>query len=294
MIFNKALKGREAVLWVRVSTEEQKKTMQSQEDYLRKYLKDNGYGRKSIKVFKQQVSGTVALPDELDAAITYCGERPGKCFLLVRDYQRMSRNWRFGGANMIPLYESDTPVVSALRNQVSSTSKTIMDDDWLIGLYFSIGDQEVTQLKKRTAAGTAAAREKGIIAGTTLDFYLDDNLNPYRELRRLLKAGIGQSESSRRLGKSTSWFRKRREFFRDVLEKGGEETVENWLMTTDNMRERLRTLNLKNKEDKKRERALKRMTSGFLKFPYEFPMPSEADLDEYLTNYKLYQPKRTK
>jgi len=294
MIFKKDLAGREAVLWVRVSTEEQKKTMKSQEDFLMKYLKDNGYARKKVTVFKEQVSGTVALPDQLAAAIAYCQERAGKCFLLVRDYQRISRNWRFGGANMIPLYESDTPVVSALRNQVSSTAKTIQDEDWLIGLFMAIGAQEVDQLKKRTAAGTAAARAKGIIAGTTLDFYLDEALNPYRELRRLLAAGVGQNEASRRLSKSTSWYRKRRDFFREVMERGGEEAVENWLTTTDRMRERLATLDLKKKDDKKKERALKRMTSGFLKLPYEFPMPTVEDLDEYMLNFQLYQPKRTK
>lgn len=293
MTFKTTLKGREPVLYIRVSTKEQKGTLNAQEAFLEKWLTDNGISRKT-KVFKEQVSGTTMQPPELLKAIAYCASKPGKTFLLVRDFQRISRNWRYGGANMIPLYESDTPVVSALKNQLSSTNASIADEDWLIGLFMAIGAQEVDQLKKRTAAGTAAARKTGVIPGTTLDFYLSDSLNPYRELLRLLKAGVGQSDSSRRLDKSTSWFRKRRDFFSLVRERGGDKLVEDWLLTTDRMRDRLATLNLKNKDDKKRERALKRMTSGFLKFPWEFDQPTEAELDDYMMNFKQYQPKRTK
>ncbi len=288
-----ALSGRQPVLYCRVSTKEQKKTLTAQETVLLDWLKQNGIKRKP-KVFKEQVSGTSEEPPMLLEAIAYCVARPGKTFLLVRDFQRISRNWRFGAANMIPLWKADVPVVSALTNQVSNTSQSIQDNDFLIGLFMALGAQEVDQVKKRTAAGTAAARALGIIPGTTLDFYLKDSLNPYRELRRLLQAGVGQTEGSRRLNKSTSWWRKRREFFREVMERGGEEAIENWLTTTDRMRERLATLDLKKKDDKKKERALKRMTSGFLKFPYEFPMPSEEQLDEFMQNFQLYQPKRTK
>ena len=292
MSMKSELAGRQPVLVSRVSTEEQKKTLKAQVSTLEKWLKDNGITRKP-KIFAAQETGTSTLPQVLEDAIAYCVERPGKTFLLVRDFQRVARNWRYGGRNMIPLYESDTPVVSALRNQVSSTVNTQRPDDWLIGLFLSIGAQEVDQIKARTAAGVAASREQGILPGATLDFYLADALNPYRELLRLLQAGIGQTETSRRLDKSTSWFRKRRDFFSLVRERGGDALVEEWLLTTDRMRERLGALG-RSKEDAKKAKALKRMTSGFLKEPYNFTMPSEERLDEILDNYKLYQPKRTK
>ena len=292
MTFKEELKGRQPVLYARVSTEEQKKTLSNQVDILEKWLKDAGITRKP-KVFKEQVSGTVALPPMLGDAIAYCAERPGKTFLLVRDYQRISRNWRYGGQNMIPLFESDTPVVSALKNQVSSTAKTIRDEDWLIGLFMAVGAQEVDQLKKRTAAGTAAAQRAGIFSGSPPKLFPEEALNPYRELVRLLAAGVGQSEGSRRLSKSTSWFRKRRDFLATVRERGGDELVESWLDTTDRIREIQRGLG-KSAEDKKRERAVLRMTSGFLQEPFNFPVPTDADLMEYLTNFKAYQPKRKK
>ncbi|MBL6743883.1 MAG: recombinase family protein [Candidatus Poseidonia sp.] len=293
MNFKQVLKGREPVIAARVSTREQSNTLKAQVAACKAWLIEQGITR-SPKVFTGTGSGTEPNPPVIVEAVDYCVKKPGKRVLIVRDYQRLSRNWRYGARLMIPLYENDIPVVSVLKNSMSSTIITPADDDWLIAVFMGIGAQEVDQLKKRTLAGMAASREGGIIAGTTLDFYLDDALNPYRELQRLLRAGVGQSEGSRRLSKSSSWFRKRRDFFRDVLERGGEEAVENWLMTTDMMRERLATLNLKNKEDKKKERALKRMTSGFLKFPYEFPMPTEDDLDEYMNNFQAYQPKRNK
>ena len=292
MSFKQELKGRQPVLYARVSTEEQKKTLSNQVDILEKWLKDAGITRKP-KVFKEQVSGTVALPPMLGTAIAYCAERPGKTFLLVRDYQRISRNWRYGGQNMIPLFESDTPVVSALKNQVSSTAKTIRDEDWLIGLFMAVGAQEVDQLKKRTAAGTAAAQRAGIFSGSPPNLFPEEALNPYRELVRLLAAGVGQSEASRRLSKSTSWFRKRRDFLAKVRERGGDELVEQWLDTTDRIRAIQQGLG-KSAEDKKRQRAVLRMTSGFLQEPFNFPVPTDADLNEYFTNFKEYQPKRKK
>ena len=80
MTFKEELKGRQPVLYARVSTEEQKKTLSNQVDILEKWLKDAGITRKP-KVFKEQVSGTVALPPMLGDAIAYCAERPGKTFL---------------------------------------------------------------------------------------------------------------------------------------------------------------------------------------------------------------------
>ena len=234
-------------------------------------------------------------PPELMKAIAYCSERPSKTFLLVRDFQRISRNWRYGGGNMIPLFESDTPVVSALKNQVSSTAETIRDEDWLIGLFMAVGAQEVDQVKKRTESGIAKAREAGVLRGTNKEFYSEEPLNPYRELLRLLEAGIGQNEGSRRMGRSTAWWRKNRDFLAEVRERGGDKLLNQWLDTSDRIREIEQRFNFGRKaEEKKILRAVRRMTSGFVQEPFNFPQPTEEDLTEYITNFKQYQPKRTK
>lgn len=293
--FKKALKGREPVIYVRVSTKEQAGTLKTQIETVEKWLKANGITRKP-KVFKEQTSGTNPNPPELLNAIEYATSKPGKSFLAVRDFQRISRNWRYGGKNLIPLFENDVPVVSAIKNQMSSTKQAVEDADWLIGLFMALGAQEVDQLKKRTEAGTAAAREKGVLRGTNKDFYPKEALNPYRELKRLLEAGIGQNEASRRLGRSTAWFRKNRDFFRKVQEvKDGAKLLNSWLDLSDKIRTIEQDLRFgKTKEEQQKIRAVRRMTSGFVQEPMNFPIPTDEMLEEYLTNFKEYQPKRTK
>ena len=295
MITKKSLGIRQIVIWIRVSTLEQKGTLKAQLEFVKKALKAYGFTDAEIaraKVFGGQFSGTI-ISDEWNACVAYCLEQTVPTALFTRDFQRLSRNWRLGGAMMIPLFDANVPIISVLKNQVSSTADTIQDNDWLIGLLMAVGAQEVDQLKKRTAAGVQAARKEGILPGTTLDFYIQDELNPYRELKRLLKAGVRQTDASRRLNKSTSWFRKRRDFFSLLSERGGDELVEQWLTATDMIRGRLATLG-KGKEDGLRKKAMLRMTSGFMKEPYNFDPFTEEDLDEYLTNYKKYRPKRSK
>jgi len=295
MITKKSLGIRQIVIWIRVSTLEQKGTLKAQLEFIKKALKAYGFTDAEIaraKVFGGQFSGTI-ISDEWNACTAYCLEQKVPTALFTRDFQRISRNWRLGGAMMIPLFDANVPIISVLKNQVSSTADTIQDNDWLIGLLMAVGAQEVDQLKKRTLAGVEAARKEGILPGTTLNFYTDETLNPYRELLRLLRAGVGQSEGSRRLNKSTSWFRKRRDFFALLSERGGDELVMKWLDATDMIRERLAGLG-NGKEDNLRKKAMLRMTSGFMKEPFNFDPFTEDDLDEYLTNYKEYKPKRTK
>ena len=292
MSFKDDLKGREPVIYLRVSTKAQRSTLKAQRKTCEDWLKQQGITRK-VRVYEEIIPGTAEDPPELLNAVGYCASKPGKCFLLVRDYQRISRNWRFGGMNLVPLFNADIPVVSVLRNQVSGTAKTTREGDWLIGLLMAIGAQESDQIKARTEAGTIVAQEKGIFSGSPPKLFPEENLNPYRELVRLLAAGVGQNEGARRLGRATSWWRKRRLFLADVRERGGDDLVEQWLDTTDRIRAIQRGLG-KSKEDKKRERAVLRMTSGFLQQPYNFPVPTDADLAEYVTNFKAYLPSRKK
>lgn len=292
MTFKQALKGREPILYARVSTREQKNTLKAQLAAGEAWLKEQGITRK-FKVFSEQTSGTNPAPPVLLDAIEYATQKPGKAFLIVRDFQRISRNWRYGAKNMVPLFESDIPVVSVLKNSMSSTIMNPQDDDWLIAVFMGIGAQEVDQIKKRTLAGVAASAAAGIVAGTTLQFYEEEALNPYRELHRLLRAGVGQSEASRRLGKSTSWFRKRRDFFDEIQRRGGDELVEDWLDMTDKIRTIFQSLDKKG-DGAKQRKAVARMTSGFMKRPFDFEKPTNAQLRNYVKNFKQFKPKRTK
>lgn len=294
MKWKDALKGREPVIYARVSTKEQKGTLKTQVAGITKWLTSNKITRKPV-IFQEQISGTTKEPTKWLEAVEYATSKPNKTFLIVRDFQRISRNWRYGGKNMIDLYENEIPVVSVIRNTMSATNDNPTDDDWLIGLYMALGAQEVDQLKKRTKKGLAEARDAGILKGTNKDFYSKEVLNPYRELLRYLEAGMGQSEASRKLGRSSSWFRKNRDFYALVRERGGEKLLMSWLDLSDKIRKIEQDLRFgKTKVEAAKIKAVRRKTSGFVQEPYNFPIPTDEMLSEYIENFEEYQPKRTK
>ena len=63
MSFKKRLAGREPVIYARVSTKDQKKTLKTQIEFLEGWLKSKGITRKP-KVFREQVSGGSDAPVE--------------------------------------------------------------------------------------------------------------------------------------------------------------------------------------------------------------------------------------
>ena len=258
-------------------------------------MDDNGISRKP-KVFMEQVSGTSRQPPELLKAIEYAASKPSKAFIIVRDFQRISRNWRYGAANIVPLFEADIPIVSVLRNSMSSTDKNVQDDDWLMAVFMGIGAQEVDQLKKRTLTGTRAAQKAGIFAGTPLSLYPEDAINPYAELVRflpLMAAGeLSGAEASRRLEKSTSWTRKTRSRLNGIMEM---DKLDEWLSVI----EKIRDMEIQHgqgfgKGASPRMKAVRRMTSGYIDNPSKMEAPTQSDLEEYYENYLKYQPKRQK
>lgn len=301
MDIKKDVKGRIPVIYARVSTGDQTGTLPTQVSSVKEWLKRNKIPQSGLKVFKEQVSGSSTNPPKLTEAIEFILKNPEKYFLIVRDWQRISRNWRFGGKNMVDLYLANVPVVSTLQNQISGTIDTIQTGDWLIGLQMSIGAQEIDQGRARIKSGVEASKKKGILSGQPKLVYPDEPLNPYRELDRLLKAGVGQSEGSRRLGKSSSWFRKNRDFFKEVRERGGDELMEEWFKLTDYYREleqkhgSAQGRTTKGRSGSKRfisgnpkVLAVRRMTGGFVQRPYDFPVPTIEELEEYFNNYEKY------
>jgi len=302
MTFKQALKGRTPVIYARVSTGDQTGTLPTQIDAVKGWLKREKIPGSRIKTFKEQVSGTATNPPEFTKAVMFVLANPEKYFLIVRDWQRISRNWRFGGKLMADLYEANIPVVSTIQNQISGTIDNPTDDDWLIGLYMSIGAQEVDQTKRRIKTGITASKKKGILSGQPKLVYPDEELNPYRELDRLLKAGIGQSEGARRLNKSTSWFRKNRDFFRETRERGGDELLEKWMKLIDYYRAleqehgsaqgrttQGRTGAKRFISGNPRVLAVRRMTGGFVQQPWNYDEPTVEEMEEYFNNFKQYQ-----
>jgi hypothetical protein len=165
--------------------------------------------------------------------------------------------------------------------------------DLLAPILVAAGGSEVSTRKKQTLQGVAASRKKGIFSGTPLSLYPDEKIEPRREQLRLLAAGIGQSEGSRRLGKSSGYWRDNRDTMRKYRELG---VLDDWLDTID----LIRAMEQEKGEGKGtragvKMKTVRRMTSGYLNDPTAgFPKPTQEMLDEYYSNFNKYRPKRKK
>jgi len=97
------------------------------------------------------------------------------------------------------------------------------------------------------------------------------------------------------VGRSPSWVRDTKFKFSEIREKHpeGEKGFQDWLDVTD----LVRNMEIENgsrvgQGASKRMIAVGRMTSGYFARPFEYPTPTQDDIDEYFLNFKEYQPKR--
>ena len=295
-----ALKGRLPVIYARVSTDEQKGTLNPQVKELKEALLAIGVKREPV-VFKEQISGTLRTRDRpaLKEMTEFLEKKAGKAAIVVRDTQRLSRNPWIAGAIYDPLRELDIPLVSfEAGGKVASTDKTPqVEGDLLMPILTAIGGQEISLRKEQSGKGTKQSRAKGIYSGTPLELFPKLAFSPIHELVGLLPlivskemTGVGVSD---RLGRSTKWMRDRRDHFAEIRESGAD--FEEWLSVLT----MLRTMEQRHGKGfgeaaLKPMRAVRRMTSGYVAEPWNFEAPTQADLDDYLKNYVKYQPKRTK
>lgn len=293
---------REVLLYARVSGKEQKKTLKTQVESMEDELKSMGVKR--IKTYQEQVSGTKRLEDRpaLKELVEYAiSKGPSKTVIVVRDTQRISRDPWTVGAIYDPLREIDVPMVSfANGGLIASTDMTPQPaGDLLMPIMVSIGSQEISVGKERSKRGTKESKKKGIFAGTPLDMYPKEALSPWAELARygpmLATKEISGAEVSRRLGRSTSWTTKSRKRLTLIREAVGDAGLKKWLKVL----EMVRDMEIKHGKGWGKGaggpmKAVRRMTGGYIDSPWKFPMPSQADMDLYFTNWQDYQAKRTK
>jgi DNA invertase Pin-like site-specific DNA recombinase len=288
-----ALKGRKVFIYSRVSTEEQKGTLKTQTKAIERGLANLGFKGKA-EVFEEQESGTKIDRPVLQELIKKAMSSKRPAVIVVRDIQRFSRDPYDLGELYNPLKAAEIPVLSINEPIVLGTKRVPSPAaDLLAPILVAAGGQEVNTRLKQTLQGVAASRAKGVFAGTPLSLFPDEALDPRRELLRLANAGVAQTEGSRRLGKSTSWWRKNLAIMRDYAAKG---VLDDWLDTI--------TL-IRNYEQEKGEgkgpragikmKTVRRMTSGYLADPTAgFPKPTLDDLNEYFSNFNQYKSKRSK
>jgi len=295
MTLKDALKGKKVYIYARVSTEEQTGTLPQQIKTVKEGLKKLGYTGKP-EIYSEQASGTNKNREELNKMLDKVKQEKRPSIVVVRDIQRFSRDPYDLGELYNPIRELEVPILSINENMVLGTRKIPEPQSDLVApILVSAGGAEVSTRKKQTIQGVQRSREKGIVAGSPIDLYPKDGLEPRSELIRLLKANISGAESARRLNKSTSWVRKTKAQVERILVAGGDSLLADWLdaikMVRDMEIERGEGMG---KKAKAPMRAVRRMTSGYINNPMSFPKPTDADLMNYFTNFENFKPKRQK
>ena len=295
-----ALKGARVLSYQRVSTTKQEGTLPTQEKANKASLKSMGF-KGQPELFSEQISGTKLDRKQLNAMIQRALElkkQGKKVVIALRDFQRFSRNAYDIGIlyKNTPSFEeslwfNDIPLVSLNENIVTGTrSKANPNGDLLGPLLVVIGGQEIEIRKEQSEGGLRQAADEGIIPGTGVSLYSKEKLNPLRELRRMLEAGISQSEASRRLGRSKSWAKDNKRRLESLALLG---VLDDWLDTTDIVREFEQEFGPRQgPQATKRMLAVGRKTSGYLKFPEKYRKPEREDIQFYFDNFKMFQKKR--
>jgi DNA invertase Pin-like site-specific DNA recombinase len=285
-----ALKGRKVFIYSRVSTPEQEGTLEDQTSAVKRGLKELGFTGKA-EVFEEQMSGTKIDRPVLSEMIKQAKESKRPAVIVVRDIQRFSRDPYDIGELYNPLRDAEIPVLSINEPLVLGTRKVPQPgSDLLAPILVAAGGQEVSTRLQQTLQGVEESRKKGIFSGTPLDLYPKDALEPRGEMIRYLKAGVNPTQTSKRLGKSTSWVRKNKVVVEEILLAGGDKLLASWLKAVN----LVRNMEIEKGEGKGpkatvRMKTVRRMTSGYLATPKDFDAPTQADLNEYFTNFSEYR-----
>ena len=290
-----ALKGNKVRVYLRVSTTGQEGTLPDQQKTVLSGLKSLGFKGKP-EIYSEQASGTKKDRKELLRMLQDIRDSPKESVVVVRDFQRFTRDPVHYGALWDEFRDRGIRIVSINENLATGTAKKVEPQaDLLVPILIAAGGSEVNIRKEQTQQGLDRSKEKGILQGSAPLFYRKEPLEPRRELRRMLQAGLGVLETSRRIGKSTSFVRKNRDKMQTILIEGNESSLQDWLDTLDLIRA---YMNEKDEDDRgskatKRMKTVVRMVSGYLNNPNAgFPKPTRADIEEYYNNFGLYMVKK--
>lgn len=296
-----ALKGRKVYVYARVSGKKQDGTIPDQLKTIKEGLKRLGFKGKPV-IYSEQFSGTKnplesdKFRPELAKLLKDAQESKKPAVIVVRDIQRFSRDPYDLGELYNPLRRKEIPIVSINEDLVLGTKKVPQPKhDLFAPLLVTIGGAEVATRTVQTQQGVQRAKEKGILQGSAPLMYRKDALEPRREMLRLMKAGVSGNQIAKRLGKSTSFVRKNKKKFEELLLKGGDTLLNDWLDTIELFRNFMNEKNEDTRGSKAtvRMKTVERMIAGYFNDPTnEFvTKPTRADLDEYYNNFGEYKKK---
>jgi len=290
-----AIKGKKVRIYLRVSGAKQEGTLPDQEKTVKGVLKALGFKGRA-EVYSEQASGTKEDRPELLRMLQDIRDSPKDSVVVVRDFQRFTRDPVHYGAIWNEFRNKGIRIISTNENMVTGTAE-IPDpsSDLIVPILISAGGSEVNIRKLQTIQGVTRAKEKGILQGSTPLLYRKDALEPRTEMLRLLKAGVSGNQIATRLQKSTSFVRKNKKKFEDIILVGGEQALTDYLETINLVRDFMNEKDEDTRGSKAtvRMKTVLRMVSGYLNNPTNpnLSMPTREDLDEYYDNFNEYKKK---
>lgn len=295
-----------AVKYSRVSTGGQVDRLPAQAATITKNLKARGYKGKSA-TFDEVGSGTKHTRPTLQEAILDALEakkKGKKVVFVVRDMQRFSRSSddfgylkKFFPSFEESLWSNDIPIIALNDNIITGVKSLPNPNDDLIGpILVSVGESEVNIRKEQSLQGKARAAEEGIVAGTPQNLYYKDDPNPIRLFYDLaLLQGVTTAKAAAAAGRSRSWGKDLKKKLQGIILEGNRigktNLIDEWLNVTDLIRD-FEKANGPRIGGGKKMNSVSRKTSGYLKFPWKYPAPTQEDLQFYFENFRLFQPKK--
>jgi len=334
-----SIKKAEPVVYLRISNQEQamgdadkpldkQTTFKTQLKRVENGLKEMGFtGKvKPLNVFREVASGGDSSRPTWKNAITHSvqlGRQIKKpVIFVVTELSRFSRDFRYGVAEMIPLYENDIPVVATDERMIVGTSTfPTPDADILLGIKMTLAGGERETTKKKEKSSRKARTEAGIYYSVGMSLWPFANEDPYDWLAKnvskaaaINKGGLGSTKwaayQEGALGKppyapSGTWHRRAWPNWLKIKANLDEKEFKEW----DAFRKRFRDFEKKNGYDGAQAegavswpvKAARYQFNGYLTKPYmpEFSQkPSNAmfndvtsDPQEYLSagDRKLYR-----
>ena len=294
-----ALKGAKVIVYARVSSGSQKKTLDNQVETVLDYLDAAGFKKEPLAIFAERKSGqgvSKKARPKLHEAMDLARKTKGKVVIAVKDIGRFSRSPWGAGFLIHPLVEDKIPIIDLTYNKVTGAA---IEDDLILPILASVAGQEPKAREKASKPQIQKAREAGIV-NSTLDLYPDEEHHPIREYIALAKRGHARTAIAVLMGRSADWARKTEARIASA-DKGGK--LQEWLKVTDMVRDMeimhgprfqrgKRGKVKKGKKPRMEMIAVGRKTSGYLESPNDYDAPTKEDIDYYFQEYLRFQPKR--
>ena len=289
-----ALKNKKVRIYLRVSGAQQEGTLPDQEKTVKGVLKALGFKGRP-EVYSEQASGTKKDRAELMRMLQDIRDSPKDSVVVVRDFQRFTRDPVHYGALWDEFRDRGIRILSTNENMVTGTaSLPDPSSDLIVPILISAGGSEVNVRKLQTIQGVQRAKEKGILQGSAPLFYRKDALEPRTEMLRLMKAGVSGRGIAQRLGKSTSFVRKNKKKFEEILVAGGDDLLNDYLETINLVRDFMyeKDADVRGSKASVRMKTVVRMVSGYLNNPNGgLTKPTREELEEYYDNFNIYKAK---